>query len=64
MGPQTHGVVINKRWGERTESPFVTLLPGGAEERKGQRLAVGAKARLGCACLWAESPQGSRKSFW
>lgn len=55
MGPQTHGVNIDKRWGERTKSPFVTLLPSGAEWQ-GQHVGVGAKAWLGSVCLWAASP--------
>lgn len=63
MGPQIHAVIIYKRWGERTESPFVTLLPSGAEEQKGQHAGVGAKAWPGCACLWAESLWGVQEKF-
>lgn len=60
MRPQTHGVTIDKRWGERTESPFVILLPSGAEERQGQRVGVGARIVAGLhvplGCISPGSP--------
>lgn len=63
-GPQTHGVIIYKRWGERTESPFVMLLPSGAEERKGS--VLGSEHKRGQAAhASALSFSGEfRRSFW